>query len=177
MERRAARPAGYSAYGGSTYGSVTAPVDLGSGGGSSYSPGLGGAGGGAIRLNVTGRAASGREDLGGRRGGDQRRAAAAARAGRISLTVGTLAGSGTISANGGMGNSLGGGGGGGRIAILYGVYDFSGSSPLMAAAATLRAARARFTPRPTASRRGWSWRTMADRPERTRLGPARAPLI
>ena len=33
------------------------------------------------------------------------------------LTAGTLAGAGTISANGGAGNELGGGGGGGRIAV------------------------------------------------------------
>ena len=49
-----ARNSGYSAYGGNTYGSVTAPTELGSGGGGSSSPLLGGAGGGAIRLTVTG---------------------------------------------------------------------------------------------------------------------------
>ena len=47
-------PFGYSAYGGSTYGSVTAPTDLGSGGGTYATMAIGGAGGGAIRLNVTG---------------------------------------------------------------------------------------------------------------------------
>src|ERR1019366_3200901 len=46
--------------------------------------------------------------------------------GSIYLTVGTLGGSGTISANGGTGVFQGGGGGGGRIAVLYSVYDFSG---------------------------------------------------
>jgi hypothetical protein len=118
-------PSGYSAYGGSTYGLLTAPTDLGSGGGSSSTSAMGGAGGGAIRLNVTGvlqidgriSAAGGpafTPDAGGGSGGT------------ISLIAGTLSGSGVISVNGGMGSYLGGGGGGGRIAIVYGVYDFSG---------------------------------------------------
>ena len=40
--------------------------------------------------------------------------------------AGTLAGAGTISANGGAGNELGGGGGGGCIALQYGVNAFEG---------------------------------------------------
>ncbi len=52
--------------------------------------------------------------------------------GSVWLTVGTLAGAGTISANGGMGNGFGlwggGGGGGGRIAIQYGVNLFFGTT-------------------------------------------------
>ena len=118
-------PVGYSAYGGSTYGSVTTPVDLGSGGGY-YSPYvIGGAGGGAIRLNVTGVlqvngliSAAGGPGLTGNGGGGS--------GGTISLTAGTLSGSGRIAANGGAGNSLGGGGGGGRVAIVYGVHNFAG---------------------------------------------------
>ena len=39
--------------------------------------------------------------------------------GSIYLTVGALAGSGVISANGGAGSGSGGGGGGGRIAVIY----------------------------------------------------------
>ena len=51
--------------------------------------------------------------------------------GSVWVTVGTLAGSGTISADGGMGNGVGlgggGGGGGGRIAVQYGVNLFFGA--------------------------------------------------
>ncbi len=120
---------GYSAYGGITYGSLTAPVDLGSGGGGYYgtsgSSALGGAGGGAIRLNVTGvLQVDGRISAAGGAGSGP--SAGGGSGGTVSLTAGTLAGSGVISANGGMGNSLGGGGGGGRIALLYGVNDFFG---------------------------------------------------
>ena len=98
---------------------------LGQWGGSSSTSGLGGAGGGAIRLNVTGvLQVDGRISAAGRAGISP--SGGGGSGGTISLTVGTLAGSGTIAANGGMGNALGGGGGGGRVAILYGVYGFSG---------------------------------------------------
>ncbi len=63
-----------------TYGSVTAPTDFGSGGGG-YSPltALGGAGGGAVRMNVTGALlVNGRISANG--GAGMGRAAAAARA-------------------------------------------------------------------------------------------------
>jgi len=113
-------------YGGIAYGYVTGPMDLGSGGGGYYyNPGMGGAGGGAVRLMVTGVLQV-----------DGRISAAGAAApsasggggsgGSVYLTVGTLAGSGAISVNGGAGNCLGGGGGGGRIAVLYSTYSFSG---------------------------------------------------
>jgi hypothetical protein len=118
-------PSGYSAYGGSTYGLLTAPVDLGSGGGSYSTSAIGGAGGGAIRLNVTGvLQIDGRISAAGGPGATP--SAGGGSGGTVSLTAGTLSGSGVISANGGTGNYLGGGGGGGRIAIVYGVYDFSG---------------------------------------------------
>jgi hypothetical protein len=111
--------------GGSTYGSVITPTDLGSGGGSYYSPSIGGAGGGAIRLSVTGVlqvdgriSAAGAAAPGASGGGGS--------GGTVSLTVGTLTGSGTISVNGGAGNFQGGGGGGGRVAINYTTSDFSG---------------------------------------------------
>jgi hypothetical protein len=118
-------PPAYSAYGGSPYGSLTAPVDLGSGGGSYSTYMTGGSGGGLVRLNVTGvlqvdgtiSAAGGAATTPSGGGGS---------GGGINLTVGTLAGSGVISANGGAGNGLGGGGGGGRVAIVYGGNDFSG---------------------------------------------------
>ena len=122
-------PANYPAYGGTPYGSVTAPMALGSGGGGAINTSgpntAGGAGGGAINLNVTGVlqvdgriSAAGFPGAGASGGGGS--------GGSIYLVVGTLAGSGAISANGGMGNYLGGGGSGGRIAIQYTVYDFSG---------------------------------------------------
>ena len=65
------------------------------------------------------RAASGWQDhlRGRRRVLSQLRAAAPGAA--LALTVGTLSGSGAITANGGAGNGLGGGGGGGRISIVY----------------------------------------------------------
>ncbi len=113
------------AYGGLTYGLVSTPTDLGSGGGGNPSTIVGGAGGGAINLNVTGvlqvygtiSAAGGAGNSPSAGGGS---------GGSIFLTVGTLSGSGVIAANGGAGNDSGGGGGGGRIAIVYGAYDFSG---------------------------------------------------
>jgi hypothetical protein len=115
----------YSTYGGNIYGALAAPTDLGSGGGSYYSPGIGGAGGGAIRLTVMGvLQVDGRISVAG--GGAMSASGGGGSGGSIYLTVGTLAGSGVISANGGMGSFQGGGGGGGRIAVLYSVYDFSG---------------------------------------------------
>ena len=118
-------PSGYSAYGGSTYGSLTAPAVLGSGGGSYSTYAIGGAGGGAITFNVTGvLQVDGRISAAGGPGINP--SAGGGSGGGISISAGTLAGAGTISANGGMGNYLGGGGGGGRIAIVCGAYDFSG---------------------------------------------------
>ena len=112
------------AAGGNSYGSLTSPVELGSGGGSS-SYALGGAGGGTIRLTVTGAllvdgriSANGLGGISASGGGGS--------GGAISLTVGSLVGSGVIAANGGAGNGLGGGGGGGRIAINYTTSAFSG---------------------------------------------------
>jgi hypothetical protein len=113
------------ALGGGTYGSVTAPLDRGSGGGS-YSPDLpGGAGGGAIRMNVTGALlVNGRLSANGGAGASQ--GGGGGSGGSVWLTAGTLAGAGIISANGGAGNELGGGGGGGCISVQYGVNAFDG---------------------------------------------------
>ncbi|MCJ7655851.1 MAG: DUF11 domain-containing protein, partial [Dehalococcoidia bacterium] len=111
---------GDTATGGTAYGSLTAPIDLGSGGGNGSS-GSGGAGGGAIRLDVSGtltvngtiyaNGAAGSISGGGGSGGS------------IYITANSLIGNGIISANGGNGGTsnpaygYGGGGGGGRIAI------------------------------------------------------------
>ncbi|MHC4178875.1 MAG: hypothetical protein ACYSWU_15290, partial [Planctomycetota bacterium] len=107
--------------GGPTYGSMTQPVDLGSGGGRDTDHSRsGGAGGGAIRLDVAGMllvdgnlTARGRNGTGNEAGGGS--------GGSIYLTVGALAGEGVISADGGAGAdpNHAGGGGGGRIAIYY----------------------------------------------------------
>ena len=107
------------AQGGVTYGSITVPTDLGSGGGSD-----GGEGGGAVRLVVNGTLLLDggivcRGTPGGYHGGGS--------GGSIYLTVGTLAGAGTISADGGSGGEGGGGGGGGRIAVYYDTATFSGT--------------------------------------------------
>ncbi|MFH1046421.1 MAG: LamG-like jellyroll fold domain-containing protein, partial [Candidatus Omnitrophota bacterium] len=99
----------------STYGLISDPINLGSGG-SSHS------GGGAIILNVTntltvngtlsanGLGNSGENYNGGGSGGS------------IKITCATIAGSGTLSAGGGSGGSVGGaGGGGGRVYLAYSV--------------------------------------------------------
>jgi hypothetical protein len=112
-----------STAGGTSYGYLSTPSDLGSGGGSYYSGG--GAGGGSIRLSMKGTldldgviSANGAPGTTSGSGGGS--------GGTISLTVGTLSGSGLLSANGGSGNGLGGGGGGGRIAIVSSAISFSG---------------------------------------------------
>ncbi|MGI6103244.1 MAG: DUF2341 domain-containing protein [Patescibacteria group bacterium] len=107
---------------GQTYGNAYAPIDLGSAGGGLSSTGgcgIGGSGGGAIRLYVQGTlelngeiTANGSNGAGGGGGSG----------GSIWITTGTLTGSGSVAANGGNGdpaNSANGGGGGGRIAIGY----------------------------------------------------------
>ena len=121
-------PTNYPAYGGMTYGSVLTPTQAGSGGG----------GYPILQTNQRrwrrrrsrepygdGPAASRRADLGGGLAGAGASAGGGS-GGGINLNVGTLAGSGVISANGGMGNYLGGGGGGGRIAIVCSQSSFSG---------------------------------------------------
>lgn len=107
------------------YGSLFAPTDFGSAGGTSAS-GPGGAGGGAIKLTVGGTLtvdgtltaegnAAPNNNAGGGAGGS------------LWLRVGALAGTNRISANGGAGeNSDGGGGGGGRIAVFSVRDDFTG---------------------------------------------------
>jgi hypothetical protein len=116
-----------NAGGGITYGSQTSPTTFGSGGGYFYAYSVGGAGGGAIQLNVSGIlqvdghiSANGGNGSGTGGGGGS--------GGSIWLTTGTLIGSGSISANGGNGaDSIGGGGGGGRIAIYPSANLFGGA--------------------------------------------------
>jgi len=116
--------------GGIPYGSLTAPVEAGSGGGNgagTYPSNLGGTGGGAVQLIVTrtlmvnGRiSANGGPGLAQGSGGGS--------GGSISLTAQTFTGSGKVSANGGAGAyQFGGGGGGGRIAVFSATNQFTGT--------------------------------------------------
>ncbi|MCM8790744.1 MAG: hypothetical protein NC938_03480, partial [Candidatus Omnitrophica bacterium] len=94
-----------------TYGSVTEPISLGSGG---YG-GISQYGGGAIKLVVTGTLTNnGTIEANGVGGGSY----SPGSGGSIWIDCGTLTGSGTITANGGNAGGWGGGGGG-RIAIYY----------------------------------------------------------
>ncbi|MCK4946368.1 MAG: hypothetical protein KAS59_08915, partial [Alphaproteobacteria bacterium] len=107
------------ATGGISYGSITEPDDIGSGGGR-YGGSLGGSGGGAVKLIVFGTTTiegdiitnGQNESSNGRGGGGS--------GGSIWINTGILAGAGSITANGGSTNySECGGGGGGRIAVYY----------------------------------------------------------
>lgn len=107
-----------------TYGSATAPEDLGSGGGTWGGYGVGRPGGGAVRIDATGDvtvngsiSANGGDASGpGGSGGS---------GGSVWITCNTIQGNGTVSAKGGApkilwaGEGSGGGGGGGRIAVNY----------------------------------------------------------
>ena len=113
-------------YGGRAYGSLTNPTDLGSGGGAYPSLVAGGAGGGAIRLNVAGAlqlngtiSANGIDGATDGSGGGS--------GGSVWVSARELSGAGTLSANGGMGKGTGGGGGGGRIAVYCFTNQFAGS--------------------------------------------------
>ncbi|MFA5392762.1 MAG: hypothetical protein WC306_03760, partial [Candidatus Paceibacterota bacterium] len=113
---------GFYNAGGSVYGSITEPNNIGSGGGdgtfgsSSY---LAGAGAGAIKLTISGTltvtgniTANGQDYVSLWAGGGS--------GGSIWISAATLAGAGTISANGGVGDTNNGaGGGGGRVAVYY----------------------------------------------------------
>jgi hypothetical protein len=129
---------GYGGYGGSSavgaaggpaYGSLSSPSANGSGGavGSGQGTNSAGAGGGALKLAVSGAldlngslSANGADAFGQDGGGGS--------GGSLWLTVGTLSGSGLISANGGAGDlPNGGAGGGGRIALYYRTNLFTGA--------------------------------------------------
>ena len=124
------------AVGGPTYGSITEPIDLGSGGGraTGYSAN-GGAGGGAIRLTVDGTFALDgsvtADGANGASGSNPSYGGGGGAGGSVYLTVGTLSGVGSITANGGDRggtNNNSGGGGGGRIAIYYDTDTFAGTT-------------------------------------------------
>jgi hypothetical protein len=114
--------------GGVAYGSETSPVNLGSGGGGSYSGNQGGAGGGAIKLVSggtlsLGAAISANGTHNDNAGGD-------GSGGSIYLIAETLDGNGNLSAIGGT-NTYGGDGAGGRIAIWSGNSSYSGSASVL----------------------------------------------
>ena len=135
--------AGYGGYGGngygtggSPYGSITQPTDLGSGGGGAYYA-SGGYGGGAIFLNISDTitiesggtiTADGQNDR--TSSSSKQYNGGGGSGGSIYIITDKLAGSGTITADGGDGGNDyydGGGGSGGRISLNYNTNTFSGS--------------------------------------------------
>ena len=113
--------------GGNVYGSLGTPTAPGSGGGTYTTISIGGAGGGAMQLSVSGTlwvdgriSANGGNGAGSGGGGGS--------GGSLYLTATTLAGSGSITADGGNAPILfGGGGGGGRIALYPATNLFTGN--------------------------------------------------
>src|SRR5262245_59849919 len=117
---------------GTTYGSATAPLLYGSGGGGTSilnfdGPTTGGAGGGVVRLDVAGTLVhDGVLHANGTSGGTTGGGASAGggSGGSIFITDAAFAGSGAFEAHGGAGGNGtaadGGGGGGGRIALVVG---------------------------------------------------------
>lgn len=116
--------------GGRTYGSVTIANEVGSGGAGytlypTQSGGIGGAGGGGVRLLTYGNlllegtiSANGGNGMGTVAGGGS--------GGGIFLSAKSITGNGLISANGGNGTLEGGGGGGGRIVMSSDQDTFTG---------------------------------------------------
>jgi hypothetical protein len=123
---------GRNATGGIGYGSITAPHELGSGGGSSVYTAFGGAGGGIIRIAVSGSLTvdgtiSAHGDKGDCYSPWEYQCGGGGAGGSIYITAGILTGWGSIVANGGSGGgNRGGGGAGGRIALYYTSNTFSG---------------------------------------------------
>ncbi|MEA3515140.1 MAG: hypothetical protein U9R34_06685 [Nanoarchaeota archaeon] len=124
-----------TAVGGSSYGSLTQPVDLGSGSGGNnvYNKYVDGHGGGAVKLDVSGTLIiDGSIIANGGKGYTPANwgVTSGGSGGSIWIDAGTLSGSGSIKSNGGSGGSTGSqtgsGGGGGRIAIYFTSSSFSG---------------------------------------------------
>ncbi len=113
---------------GGAFGSIQIPQDSGGAGGSasgSSFPPFGGAGGGVLRITVTGSLSNDGKISADGRAGEANSGGGAG--GSVWLTAETITGSGIISANGGTGNGTAGGGGGGRIAIYYTSNLFAGT--------------------------------------------------
>lgn len=110
----------YAGTAGATYGSVTAPLDLGSGGGRHNAAGYG-HGGGAVRVDASGHVIVNGSILAkGKNGASQQSGGSG---GSIYITCNTFASTNGVirvdGGDGGAGNWLGAGAGGGRIAIVY----------------------------------------------------------
>jgi hypothetical protein len=117
---------GPSSRGGSTYGSVSQPTALGSGGVVSYSGHSGGPGGGAIKFNVSDTLTiNGTVSA---NGGGSTQYGSGGAGGSIWLIADTFTGFGLIAADGGSSSSTNksGGGGGGRIALEWTTRTFNG---------------------------------------------------
>ena len=111
--------------GGSVYGNLSSPIDLGSGGGNADNRAQGGAGGGAIIIDIAGALTiDGVISANGENGVSSRPVSGGGSGGSVYITTNNLAGSGLIIADGG--ESEYGSGGGGRIAIYYDSNDFTG---------------------------------------------------
>lgn len=111
-----------AARGGTVYGSISQPSNLGSSGGS----GVNGRGGGAITMSAGTLTLEGKISANG--GAAILPADGGGSGGSVWLTVGTLLGSGSISANGGSASNLvSAAGGGGRIAVYFGTNLFTGN--------------------------------------------------
>jgi hypothetical protein len=119
--------------GGLTYGSATAPVELGSGGSWRGAGRFGASGGGAIQLIITGTLTV--NGLISANGGDAEQCywcqEGGGSGGSVYIITNTFSGSGAITANGGRSGPAtgagGGGGGGGRIAVYFQASSFTGS--------------------------------------------------
>ncbi|MFA6132258.1 MAG: Calx-beta domain-containing protein [Patescibacteria group bacterium] len=116
--------AGNGGTAGITYGSITAPTDLGSGGSGVCN---GGAGAGAVKLSVAGGlTVAGSISATGATSNEW--CASPGSGGSIYLDVGTFAGAGTVDVDGGSYNYFQSGqGGGGRIAVYYDANSYSGT--------------------------------------------------
>ncbi|MDD5477349.1 MAG: hypothetical protein PHG87_03995 [Candidatus Omnitrophica bacterium] len=122
--------------GGVAYDNVLIPADMGSSGGSdNISNSNGPAGGGFIKLNVSGTLTNNGSIIANGNNGVIQTSVygtGAGAGGGMYLLTGTLAGSGAFAANGGNGyvgtGYVGGGGGGGRIAAYYTTYSYTGSA-------------------------------------------------
>jgi hypothetical protein len=112
--------------GGATYDIQTSPGGFGSGGGN-YSTSIGGPGGGALQLSVSGTLqVDGRISADGGSGSGTGGGGGAG--GSVYINCTTFGGGGSLTANGGGGVALvGGGGGGGRIALEADTSNFAGT--------------------------------------------------
>lgn len=123
-------PVADHAISGAVYGSISLPLELGSGGGNTGGL-IGGAGGGRLAITAGTMQVDGRISANGQDGAvvPLSMASGGGSGGTLVLAATTFHGSGNISANGGSSTPpgrVGGGGGGGRIVLTYGSSDFTG---------------------------------------------------